>query len=136
MNKFSKIQEILKDILDIEPEDVAEDTYIIRDLGAESIDLLELAVSLDTAFKSDLTSDIVDDDLFLRFMREYIMEADGAGKNRADYIREKYPFLKTARIEEILSDLDDGPVLKVSDIIDYIAWLSKDTGAKTHERTG
>jgi acyl carrier protein len=125
MNIFSKIQEILTDILDIEPEDVAEDTYIIRDLGAESIDLLELAVSLDTAFKSDLTSDIVDDDLFLRFLREYIIEADQAEKNRADYIREKYPFLTTVRILEILSDLDDGPVLKVSDVVGYISWLSK-----------
>jgi acyl carrier protein len=125
MNIFPKIQEILTDILDIDPEDVAEDIYIIRDLGAESIDLLELAVSLDTAFKSDLTSEIIDDDLFLRFLREYIIEADQAEKNRADYIRGKYPFLKTVRIEEILSDLDDGPALKVSDIVDYIFWLSK-----------
>lgn len=126
MTSFAKIQEILTDILDIEPEDVAEDTYIIRDLGAESIDLLELAVSLDTAFTSDLASDIVDDDLFLRFIREYIIEADLAEKNRTDYIREKYPFLKTARIGEILTDLDEGPVLKVSDVVDYISWLSKD----------
>jgi len=123
---FAKIREILTDILDIEQGEVAEDTYIIRDLGAESIDLLELAVSLDTAFKSNLTSDIVDDDLFLRFMREYIIEADQAERNRTDYIREKYPFLNTVRILKILSDLDDGPVLKVSDIVDYIAWLRKD----------
>ncbi len=126
MTHFTKIQEILTDILDIEPEEVTKETYIIRDLGAESIDLLELAVSLNSAFKSDLKADIVDDDIFLRFLREYLIEADQDRKDRADYLNGKYLFLEKNRIKQMLSDLDGGPVMKVSDIIDYIIWRSSE----------
>ncbi|MCK5784659.1 MAG: hypothetical protein KAH06_09430 [Desulfobacterales bacterium] len=120
MDTFTNIQEILSEILDIEPDEVSEDTYVIRDLGAESIDLLELAVALNTAFKSGLKSEIIDDEIFLRFLREYMTEADQAGKEHAGYLKEKYPFFSETRIDEMLSDLSSGPVLKVSDLIDYI----------------
>ena len=33
--------------------------------------------------------------------------------------------IRTVRVDEILSDHEGGPVLKVKDIVDYVTWRSK-----------
>ena len=118
MNTIKTIQEALGEILDIDENEIQEETYIVRELGAESIDLLELGVLLNSRLKIK----IVDDEIFLGTLRLYLKEADDDGINPDDYISKKYPFLKNERIKEILGDLDDGPVLKVKDIVSYIEW--------------
>lgn len=119
MNVLEKITDALVDILDIEPSEIGLETYVIRDLEAESIDLLELAVVLNSEFKIDVD----DDEIFLKALRIYL---DVPKKHNDDeteeYLIEKYPFLKRERIKEILGDLDNGPVLKVKDLVSYIEW--------------
>jgi len=60
MNIFERVKQIVADILDIQEEEILSHTYLIRDLGAESIDLLELAVSLNAGFQIEIR----DDDIF------------------------------------------------------------------------
>ncbi len=110
------ITETLCEILDVEPEQVRMETYIMRDLGAESIDLLELAVTFSDRFKTEVT----DDEIFLKSLRIHIEEAEAVGVAPAACLEEKYPFLSPSRISEILADLDDGPVLKVKDLLNYM----------------
>ncbi len=117
---FTQIQDILVEILDIEPEDIRPETYVSRELDAESIDLLELAVLLNTHF--NIT--IHDEDIFLRNLRIFLTEADTQNMAYPNYLKTKYPFLSDNRIGEILTDLEDGPVLKVVDIINYIDFFS------------
>ena len=62
MNTFHEIKNVIMEILDVEEDQILPETYLIRELDAESIDLLELAVSLNTVFKKE----IIDDDIFLR----------------------------------------------------------------------
>jgi hypothetical protein len=38
------------------------------------------------------------------------------------YLLHKFPFLAEGRIEEILSDLEGGPTLKVEDLVSYVSW--------------
>jgi len=118
MDIFGEIKEILTEILDIEDLAITENTYVIRELGAESIDLLELAVALNSRFNVD----IKDDEIFLRTLRLYITEAKEHGKDIMQYLLHKFPFLAESRIEEILSDLEGGPVLKVEDLVSYVSW--------------
>lgn len=118
MDVFKGVQEALAEILDIEPEEIRPESYMIRELGVESIDLLELSVALDARFKVE----IEDDRIYLKTIRLRLNEAKEEKKSPADYLAEKFPFLPRERIEEILSDLAGGPVLKVSDLTDYIAW--------------
>ncbi|MBF0120986.1 MAG: hypothetical protein HQK79_19325 [Desulfobacterales bacterium] len=113
INIFEKVCEALVEILDIEPYEITIESYIFRELGAESIDILELSVSLNSKLKLK----IKDDEIFLRKLRHYLKE------NRSfNYIRDKYPHLSEERISEILYDVENGPVLKVKDIISYIEW--------------
>ncbi len=111
------------EILDIEEEEITPETYVVRELDAESIDLLELAVELNAKFNIDIN----DDDIFLKTLRLYLAEAREAKKNPAQLLALKYPHISPARIKEILKDLEDGPVLKVKDLRDYVAHIIKDS---------
>ena len=112
------IKEILADILDIEELEIAPETYIVRELGAESIDLLELAVSLNSRFKIEIN----DGEIFLTKLRLYVTAAEEKGKDVMQYLAERLPFLTQERVEEIVSDLEGGPTLKVKDLISYVGW--------------
>lgn len=65
MNIEKSLKNIIADILDINPLDIDDDTYLIRDLNMESIDLLELGVALNTTFKIDVDEDVA----FLKDLR-------------------------------------------------------------------
>ena len=116
MNTKESIKNILCEILDIEIKDIKSETYLIRDLDAESIDLLELSVNINQHFSIEVN----EDDLYLRKLRLFIEEADEKNIEKNVYLKNKYPFLTDDRINEILSDIDKGPVLKVKDLIHYL----------------
>ncbi len=116
-----EIQDILSDILDIEEQEITPDAYIVRELGAESIDLLELAVALNSRFHIE----IKDDEIFLTSLRLHVIEAEEEGRDVIRHLVERLPFLDKYRVKEIMGDLEDGPTLKVKDLISYVEWRSK-----------
>lgn len=118
MEILHKIQEILAEILDIENQEITPETYVVRELDAESIDLLELAVALNSKFNIE----VKDDELFLRTFRFYITEAEEQKSDTEQYLVGKFPFLTKKRVKEIISDLEGGPTLKVKDLISYVSW--------------
>ncbi len=109
---------MIADILDIDDQEITSETYIVRDLGAESIDLLELAVSLNSRFNVDVN----DGEIFLTRLREYVTEAEDNAKDVVQHLVEMLPFLAEGRIKEIVTDLEGGPTLKVRDLVSYIEW--------------
>ena len=117
MDIFNAIKEALCDILDIDGDDITPETYIIRDLNAESIDLLELGVVLNSKFNININ----DDEIFLGSMRMHIEELSVKGGKADSFLKEKYPYLTPQRINEILNDLESGPVLKIKDIMSYVS---------------
>ncbi len=121
MNVYKEVQGALGEILDLGKEEISPETYIIRQLDAESIDLLELAVELNLRCKVEVN----DEDIFLRSLRVHLNEAKDGKKTPLDYLMEKFPFLSKKRIADILSDLEDGPVLKVKDVVSYVEWQKK-----------
>ncbi len=117
MELFESVQGILTEILDLEDAELTPETYLIRDLGAESIDLLEIAVAMSYRFKIR----VEDDEAFLKNFRLHLVEAQQEDLQPADYLAERYPFLSRDRIEEILSDLEGGPTVKIKDLVCYAA---------------
>ncbi|SPD73021.1 Phosphopantetheine-binding [uncultured Desulfobacterium sp.] len=118
MEVLEVIKRLLADILDMEVKDILPEAYIVRELGAESIDLLEMAVSLNAAFNIEVN----DADIFLLRLRDHVTEA---AENKTDvvrYLAERLPFLKRDRIADIVSDLEGGPTLKVKDLVSYVEW--------------
>ena len=121
MTVFEKIQATLADILDVELASIGAETYLVRELDVESIDLLELAVSLSSEFSIDVN----DDEVFLKTLRVYLNDPGDRVHDLGGFLMEKYPYLTSMRVDEILSDQEGGPVLKVKDIVDYVNWRSR-----------
>jgi len=116
MDIVSEIKKILLELLDLEDREITPETLLIQDLGAESIDLLELAVTINSRFKIT----VKDDDIFLTRFRFYFMEAERIGTDISTYVARKYPFLNKDRIDEIIANINEGPQLKIKDLISYI----------------
>lgn len=106
MDIFTEIKKILMVILDLEEQAITPESYLLRELNAESVDLLELAAALQDAFKIEINEAL----LFLSGIR-------GGGAPQASI-----PFLTPARLKEITADLADRPVLKVKDLVSYVEW--------------
>jgi len=118
MDTLFEIRTSLGEILDIEAGEITPETYVVRDLGAESIDLLELSVALNSRFRVEVN----EDEVFLRTLRVFLNEAKENEQDPLDYLQRKYPFLGEGRVGELLVDIDGGPVLKVKDLIAYVSW--------------
>ncbi|HAJ27663.1 MAG TPA: acyl carrier protein [Syntrophus sp. (in: bacteria)] len=121
MDVLEEITIILAEILDMEGLEITPETYLIRELGAESIDLLELSVAINSRFNIEVN----DDELFLRTLRIHLRAAEMEGRDAAGYLAEKYPVLTVSRVGEILADMGGGPVLRMKDIISYITCYGK-----------
>ena len=118
MGVFVQITEILSELLDVEAEEIRPQSYLVRDLGVESIDFLELAVALNGHFRIN----VHDDTVFLRNLRLHLSEASEGNTDENRHLKTVYPHLSPKRIEAILSDLDDGPVIQVRDLESYVQW--------------
>jgi acyl carrier protein len=122
---FDQVREILAELLDVEAGAITPASYLVRDLGMESIDFLELAVTLNQWFKVP----IHDDTIFLRNLRLYILQAQEAGQDVLDKLKVCFDFLSEERLKELLADVDQGPVIQVQDLISYIQWQKKNAPA-------
>ncbi len=58
---FEKIKVLLADQLDIDEDTITEDTDIIEDLGADSLDIVELMTTLEQEFDLLITDESVNE---------------------------------------------------------------------------
>ena len=118
---FNQLKEIICDLLDVENDEVTTDTFIIRELEAESIDLMELAIEIKKDFfKRQDSNSMSSDVIFLKNLRVDIIKFKSEDLEIKVELKKKYSHLSYERIEEILLELNKGPILKVSDVRDYI----------------
>jgi acyl carrier protein len=125
LDLFETIRNILVELLDVDAEEIGHGHYLVRDLAMESIDFLELAVSLNERFRID----VHDDTVFLRNLRFHMAKAQERGVRILDELKEAYGFLSAERLQEILSDLEGGPVIQVRDLVSYVQWQMNATRA-------
>jgi acyl carrier protein len=57
MDVYSKVKEIIVDQLGIEEEDVAPDASFIDDLGADSLDIVELIMAFEEEFDIEISDE-------------------------------------------------------------------------------
>ncbi len=118
ISAFETIQTLLSELLDVEADEITPESYLVRDLDAESIDLLEASLELSRAFNIEIDDDVI----YLRSLRIFIEIARETGEDTAVYLKKRIPHLTRGRIATILDDLDHGPVLIVEDLIRYTAY--------------
>ena len=56
---FIKIQEALAAQFDVEPDKITKETDIVKDLGADSLDLVELIMTLEDEYGVSITDESV-----------------------------------------------------------------------------
>lgn len=116
MSTFTQVQSVITEVLEVEPEEVTLDTFVLRDLPTESIDLMEYGVGL--AKECDVN--VHDETVFLKNLRTHILEAEETGIAPEEHLLAQYPHLSAERVLDILATYKEGPVLKVQDIVAYV----------------
>ena len=57
---FEKVREILCAQLEIDPDEVTLDTDLVKDLGADSLDLVDVVMSLEDEFDKEIPDEDVE----------------------------------------------------------------------------
>ena len=55
--EFEKLQEIIADVLNVETNDITEDTTFVDDLGADSLDIFQIIMGIEEAFDIEIDND-------------------------------------------------------------------------------
>lgn len=71
---LDKIREILVDQLDVEPESITPDSVITDDLGADSLDIVDLVMTLEDEFDLDFPDEDIEEMTTVGDIIEYIEE--------------------------------------------------------------
>ena len=55
--ELEKLKEIIADVLNVEVNDITEDTTFVDDLGADSLDLFELVMALEDEYSVEIPAE-------------------------------------------------------------------------------
>ena len=71
---FEKIRDILAQQLDLDPETVTMETDIAEDLNADSLDVVEMLMSIEDEFDVEIPDDAIDQLKTVSDVVEYIQD--------------------------------------------------------------
>ncbi|MDH3519084.1 MAG: acyl carrier protein [Myxococcales bacterium] len=74
----TKIRSILAEQLGVEAEEVTTDANILDDLGADSLDVVELVMTLEEAFDIEVPDEEVEEMRTVGDVERYVIKAVGA----------------------------------------------------------
>lgn len=57
---YEKLKEILAEQLDIDPQEITKDSLLIEDLGADSLDAIDIVMSVEDEFKLEVPDEIIE----------------------------------------------------------------------------
>lgn len=115
---FGKVKEALVDALGVDDDEVTEEATMVGDLGAESIDFLDIVFKLEKSFGITIPRDeLFPDDILTN--AEYINDgkvtAEGLEKLKA-----RMPFADLTKFESNPLVQDFGNLLTVKDLCKYV----------------
>ena len=55
--EFEKLKEIIADVLNVEADDITEDTKFGDDLGADSLDIFQIIMGIEETFDIEIDND-------------------------------------------------------------------------------
>lgn len=61
METLEKVRELLCEQLDVDADDVTMETNILDDLGADSLDVVDLVMNLEEAFDTEIPDDEIEE---------------------------------------------------------------------------
>jgi acyl carrier protein len=114
-----RVIEIVATALDRKPAEIHSHSSLIDDLGAESIDFLDIRYRIETAFKMK----IPEEELWggaLRLEESGYVTADGVTQEGLALLKQRLPEFNWARFPKGVSKADLPRLVTVSTIIDYL----------------
>ena len=55
--EFEKLQEIIAEVLNLEPDDITMGATFVDDLGADSLDIFQIIMGIEEAFNIEIPND-------------------------------------------------------------------------------
>ncbi len=115
---FSKIQAALVDALGVDEDEVTREATLVGDLGAESIDFLDIVFRLEKAFDIKIPQgELLPQDILTsaEFVKEGRLTEEGLQK-----LRERLPFVDLDKFAENPVVQDFPNVMTVADMCRYV----------------
>lgn len=116
---FEKVQEALVDALGVDDDEVTPEATMVGDLGAESIDFLDIVFRLEKAFDIEIPrSELFPEDILTN--AEYVQDGKVTDAG-IEKLKERLPFVDLSRFEENPAVQEFSNLLTVNDLCRYIA---------------
>jgi len=115
---FTKVQGALVDALGVEDDEVTDSATLVGDLGAESIDFLDIVFRLEKAFGIEIPrSELFPEDILTSadFVADGKLTPDGVAALKA-----RMPFADLSKFETNPEVQEFGNLLSVADMVRYI----------------
>ena len=116
---FQKVQAALVDALGVEDEEVTPEATMVGDLGAESIDFLDIVFKLEKAFGINIPrEELFPDDILTNasYVKDGKVTAQGISELKA-----RLPWANLTNFEQNPRVQDFGNLLTVNDLCRYVA---------------
>lgn len=115
---FQKVQSALVDALGVDEEEVTPTATMVGDLGAESIDFLDIVFRLEKAFAIEIPrSELFPEDILTN--AEYVKDGKVTPNGVAE-LKKRMPFADLTKFESNPVVQDFGNLLTVSDLCRYV----------------
>ncbi|MEO8493841.1 MAG: acyl carrier protein [Planctomycetota bacterium] len=115
---FEKVQEALMDALGVDDDEVTPGATMVGDLGAESIDFLDIVFRLEKAFDIEIPrSELFPEDILTN--AEYVKDGKVTDEGVAE-LKKRMPFADLSKFESNPVVQDLGNLLTVSDLCRYV----------------
>jgi acyl carrier protein len=115
---FEKVQEALVDALGVDEEEVTPEATMVGDLGAESIDFLDIVFKLEKAFDIQIPREELSPEDILtnsQYVQEGRVTAEGL-----EELKRRMPWADLSKFEENPRVQDFGDLLTVKDLCRYV----------------
>lgn len=60
--EFEKLQEIIAEVLNVDPEEITMDTTFVDDLGADSLDVFQIIMGIEEEFDIEISNEDAGED--------------------------------------------------------------------------
>lgn len=115
---FEKVQAALVDALGVEEDEVTPEATMVGDLGAESIDFLDIVFKLEKAFGINIPrEELFPDDILTN--AEYVKDGKVTDQGIAE-LKARLPWADLSRFESNPRVQDFGNLLTVNDLCRYV----------------
>ncbi|MEK6246815.1 MAG: acyl carrier protein [Planctomycetales bacterium] len=116
---FEKVRDALKDALGVDDDEVTSEATLVGDLGAESIDFLDIVFRLEKSFDIKIPrGELFPEDILTS--TEYVVDGMINDEGMAE-LKKRMPFADLSKFEENPAVQEFATTLTVQDMCNYVA---------------